>query len=776
MTGHIGARMARVQDDRLLAGDGHYVDDLDETGVLHAALVRSPIAMGELTRFDATEARAVDGVVLVLGPDEIAPLVDEVPLSWLLYGQQIPGWQVVGTTVRFVGQPLGVVLAASRAAAEDAAELVEMDFEEKPAVVGIAGARAADATLLYPETGSNQIGSFHFGTAVEELEEVFANAAHVVERDLVVPRISHSPMEPRGLVAEYTKATGELLVVSSTQVPHLVRQELAQALRLRQDQVRVVAPDVGGSFGQKASLAPDEAMVCLAAKLLGRKVKWIEDRTEALVAAYQGRGTFSRSRLALDADGRFLAIHADLHGDAGAFCSSGTGGTGPFQVAALMIEGPYRYDKAGATVTGWYTNATPTAAFRGYGMQEGTWIRERLVDEAARVLGIDPITLRHRNMLPSDALPHLTHTGVPFDNGDYPDVLARAAAIAEQKRKPSTDRVRRGIGLASMVEITAFAPSALLEMFHIHWSGYETSTIRVNEDGTVTVFSGVTNVGQGIDTALTQVAAERLGVPCDWIRVRLGDTAVTPYSNIGSQASRALALAGGALWNAADKLAHRMRALAAGYLDAAPEQVRLDGDTFRAEGGASMPWREVAHRGWLGWGRGEATAIRLEETVEFDPASITFGYATHGAQVAVDLDTGQTKVEDYWIVHDSGVIVNPAVAEGQMLGGFAMGLGSALHEQVTYDPNGQPTATTYLDYLVPLSEDVPDVVLEHVETPSGLIPGGFKGLGESGTIPPPAAIGNAVAAAVPEIAERITTTPLHPSRVWSWLDDAKLTR
>lgn len=771
---HIGERLPRVQDDRMLVGRGHYVDDLGEAGVLHAALVRSPIAMGQITHFNGTAAAQAAGVSLVLGPDDIAPLVDSVSLSWLIFGQQIADWKVIDTTVRYVGQPVGLVIATSRAAAEDAVELVDVDYTDQPAVVGIDAARADDATLLYPELESNKVASFHFGSPVDELEAVFAGAAHVIERELAVPRISHSPMEPRGLVAEWFPSTEHLVVTASTQVPHLVRQELAQALRLRQDQVRVVANDVGGSFGQKASLAPDEAIVCLAAKLLGRKIKWIEDRSEALIAAYQGRGTWSRSRLALDEHGRFLALHADLNGDVGAFCSSGTGGSGPFQVAGLMIEGPYKYEKAGSTVTGWYTNATPTAAFRGYGMQEGTWIRERLVDEAARELDIDPVRLRLQNMIQSEELPHVTHTGVPFDNGDYPAVLNRAKAIGEAKRRPSEGRIRRGVGLASMVEITGFAPTMLLEMFQIHWSGYETSTIRINEDGTVTVFSGATSVGQGIETALTQVAAERLGVPTEWIRVQLGDTGLVPYSNIGSQASRALALAGGALWDAADTLRVRMLGLAAAALQADVDAITYADGVFHGPEGASISWREVAHRGWLGWGRGDSRTIKLEETLEFDPPSITFGYATHGAQVAVDLDTGKIKVEDYWVVHDSGVIVNPMIAEGQMLGGLTMGLGSALHEQITYDPNGQPTSATYLDYIVPLSEDVPDVVLEHVETPSQLIPGGFKGLGESGTIPPPAAIGNAVAAAIPEIAEHIITTPLHPSRVWTMIADAGL--
>jgi carbon-monoxide dehydrogenase large subunit len=409
-------------------------------------------------------------------------------------------------------------------------------------------------------------------------------------------------------------------------------------------------------------------------------------------------------------------------------------------------------------------------------MQEGTWIRERLVDEAARELGIDPVELRERNMLKSGDLPFLTRTHIPYDNGDYPRVLARAVAIGNDKARASAGRVRRGIGLASMVEITAFAPSALLEMFNIHWSGWESATIRVNEDGSVTVFSGVTAVGQGIETALAQIAAERLGVPLGWVRVQLGDTATASFSNIGSQASRGVALAGGALWQAANKLRDRMDVLAGAALKADPDKVWFRDGAFHAPDGSSVTWREVAHRGWMGWGRKDHGQVQLQETVDYDPASITFGYATHGAQVAVDLDTAQITVEDYWVVHDSGVIVNPLIADGQLYGGVTMGLGAALYEQSTFAPDGRPTATTYREYTVPLSADVPDIVLEHVETPSKITPGGFKGVGESGIIPPPAAVGNALAAAVPEIAEFVVAVPLTPVKVWAMLDKAGLTR
>ncbi|MFB9387755.1 xanthine dehydrogenase family protein molybdopterin-binding subunit [Pseudonocardia petroleophila] len=770
-----------MQDDRMLRGHGRYVDDIDDVGTLHAAIVRSPVSSGEVIAVDTSRALALPGVSLVLGPDEVTAALGTIPHPWLIPGQQVADVKLADTQIRYVGQPLAVVVATSRAMAEDAAELVEIDFKERDAVVGVAAAAAPDAPLVYPELGSNRVGSMHYGDPAESLHDVFARAATVVDREFVIPRVGHNSLETRGLVADYVPGTGRLEVISSTQVPHLVRQELGRVLGLRVDRVHVVAPDVGGAFGQKTSLFPDETFVCLAAKTLGRRVKWIEDRSESLIAAYQGRGQRTRGRLALDVDGRFLALHLDIHGDLGAFPSTGTGGAGPFQVSGLMVEGPYRFELAAATVTAWYTNSVPTGAYRGYGMQESCYVRERLVDEAARVLGADPVELRERNMLGPDELPFVSRTQMPYDSGNYPEALTRAAAIGAERTTtvPISSRIRRGVGLASMTEITGFAPSALLEMFNIHWSGYDASRIRVNEDGTVTVFSGVTSIGQGIETALAQIAADRLGVPLDLVEVQLGDTDTAPYSNMGSQASRGLPLGGGALWQAADRMRTRMHELAAAYLKVDVSDVTFDGADFHGPAGATVAWTEIAHRGWMGWGRDltDPTApIALDELAEFDPPSITYGYATHGAQVAVDLDTGKVAVEGYWLVHDAGVVVNPLVAEGQMTGGVAMGIGAALLEEVGYSDTGQPITATYLDYLLPLSEDVPDIVQEHLVTPSALNPGGFRGLGESGIIPPPAAIANAVAAAVPEIAERLVELPMSPSAVWTLLEEAGLTR
>lgn len=772
--GLIGRALPRVHDPRILRGDGRYTDDLGNSDTLHAAVVRSPLAHGRITRFDATAALDSGAALLVLGPDELERHTGPLPTVWRIPGQRQLHIDIAVRTVRYVGQPIGLVVARSRAAAEDAAELVEISIDPLPAVPGIEAALAEDAPLLYPEAGSNVAGELRFGDPEDEIERVMAAAPHVVSRELAVQRVCFASIEPRGVHAEWLPATGRLTVTSSTQVPHPVRYALAVALGLRVDQIQVLAPDIGGAFGGKTTLHTDEAMVCLAAKLLGRAVKWTEDRAEALTASYQGRGQRALARLALDGDGRFLALEAHIAGDLGAFSTQG--GSGPFQVAGQSLEGPYRFAHAGATVTAVHTSAVPTGAYRGYGMQEACWIRERLIEEAARELALEPDELRLRNLVGPGEMPYTTRSGMTYDTGDYPATLRSALEAVRELPRVRTGRVRRGVAAVPSVEITGFAPTALLEMSGAEMSGWESGRVRVNEDGTVTVHAGAIAMGQGIETTLAQIVADRLGLPLDLIAVRLGDTETSPHTEMGSQASRSVVLSGGALMLAADRMRERMYALAANHLETSPEDLRLEGQVFRAgKTTRTATWCEVAHRGWLGWGRPEHGRIQLEETVDFDAPALTYAHASHAAAVAVDLDTGHVTVEGYWAFHDSGVLVNPLIAEGQIVGGVAQGLGLALMEEAAFDPgSAQPLTTSFSEYALPAQGDVPEVHVTHTETPSTFVPGGFKGLGEGGTLPPPTVVANAVADAVPEIAEGLTRTPLTPFRVWSLLAEAGL--
>ena len=769
----VGARVRRVNDPRLLRGEGRYVDDVHLAGMVHATIVRSPVAHGDVRTFDASGADAL----LVLGPDEIAAATDPLRCVWIAVGGQrqteVP---VSDRRVRYVGQPIGVVVAVSRPAAEDAAELIEVDFDELPTVSDQESALADGAPLLQPDWGTNVLADFRVGDDAETVEAAMAGAARVIERRLVIPRIVPSPMETRGVVASWDANMRELTMWTSSQTPHHVRDHLATTLRLSADQVRVVAPDLGGGFGAKEHLYPDEVMVALASMRLGRPVKWIEDRVEHFTATMHARDAIHYARLGMDDDGRFIAISSDVIGNNGAHPSNV--GTGPFRISGSMLPGPYRFTSAGVRIRGVLTNTTPTGAYRGFGMQEAAWVRERLVDEAARELGVDPVELRLKNMLSEDELPHTTPTLQDYDSGNYGEGLELLRDMVSKRDEPddANPRIRRGIGYASQVEFTGLGPSPVQKIVGFHLGGFETGVVRVDPDGSVVVSSGVMGMGQGIETTLAQIAADKLGVPLERVRVALGDTKVAPYSASGSIASRSMTVGGGAVTRASIALSDKMKRIAAHQLEADADDIELVDGVFGVMGvpGIGLSFEEVAASTWLGWDLPPGEEAGLEVKDMHEPSNISYSYSSHAAAVAVDLDTGKVDIEGYWVTHDVGTVINPMIVDGQVMGGVAQGIGIALYEKMTYGEGAQPTTTSFLDYLVPLSGDVPDLEIGHTEHPAPHIPGGMKGAGEGGTIPAPATVANAVAAAVPEIAGKILETPLSPGRMWELLHEAGL--
>ncbi|WP_162795433.1 xanthine dehydrogenase family protein molybdopterin-binding subunit, partial [Nonomuraea lactucae] len=473
-----------------------------------------------------------------------------------------------------------------------------------------------------------------------------------------------------------------------------------------------------------------------------------------------------RARLALDADGRFVALHADVVGDLGAHPSNV--GASPFAVTATTLPGPYRFDRTGVRLRGVVTTTTPTGSYRGFGQPEATYTRERLIDEAARRLGLDPVELRLGNMIGPDELPCATRTWQTYDSGDYPRALRTLRDLVTPPARD--DGRRRGVGFSCHVEATGLGPSMDMKAMGMQAGGFETAVLRMEPDASVVVASGVTGIGQGIETALAQLAADRVGVPLDRVRVVLGDTAATPYSSIGSIASRSLALGGGALVQAADRLREKILAIAAHRLEAAPDDLEITGSAVQVKGDprASLTLREIATSAWRAWDLPEGATPGLEERVSYDPPASTYAYGAHAAAVAVDPETGAVEVEGYWVVNDAGVLVNPAIVEGQIRGGVAQGIGMALTEEIVYTGDGQPI----IDYLLPTTREIPDIQVLCLETSSPITPGGMKGVGEAGTIGPPAAIGNAVAAALPEVAGDVTATPLTPEGLWTLLRNA----
>jgi aerobic carbon-monoxide dehydrogenase large subunit len=744
---HVGAPAPRREDARLITGRGRFVGGVRAPGEAHAVVLRSDVAHGRIRGCDVEKARAAAGVLDVITGEDARGMA----LPCAVLGPDRPThYPVLDDTVRYVGQPTAVVVAETAEAAHDAAALVDIDVEALPAVVGLETATASGAELLYPEWGTNVGTDFPLGDA----EAVTATAEHVVEMTFRLARVAPRPMEPRGVVADYDGET--LSVRTGTQAPHFVRDHVGSALGIPVNAIRVLGCDVGGGFGAKEHVYPDEVLICLAAVRLRRPVRWSEAPGDHLAATLHARDAVHRGRLALDADGRFVALFCDITGDLGAHASNA--GAGPLAVSALMSAGPYRFDMVGARVRGVVTTTAPTGSYRGFGQPEVTWTRERLIDEAARRLGVDPVELRLRNMLDPHEVPITTSMGQEYDSGDYGAILRTLRDRA--RSRDVEDGRRRGVGFSCHVEMTGVGPSQTMKGEGYLAGGFENAVVRMEPDASVVVHTGLTGMGQGIETTLAQVAADELGLPLDRVRVVLGDTAVTPYSPIGSIASRSLAVGGGALINAATALRDKLLAIAAHRLEVATGDLEIADGTVRVQGvpGAEVGLADLATAAWRGWDLPDGVLPGLEEQATYDPPAYVYSSGAHAVAVAVDPDTGAVEIEGYWVVNDSGVLVNPAIVDGQIRGGVVQGIGMALYEEVVYSPDGQPSAV----YDLPTAMEAPDIDVVHQRTPSPVTPGGTKGVGESGTISSPAAIGNAIAAALPEIAGRITATPLTP--------------
>ena len=764
----VGQAVRRREDPRLLTGQGSYVDDVVVPGMLHAAFVRSDLAHGRITRLDVDAARALPGVRAVFTAADLNATVSSMQPTMFQADPPpmpcAPLRPLAETDVRFVGDPIALVVAESRYVAEDACELVEVDYEPLPAVID-AETAADQVALVHPELGSNvavQIAS----PPDPELDAAFDSAPHVVTETLVQHRHTNVPMETRGVVAQFTPSTGDLDVWLSTQNPHEARQTCARALGIPEHHVRVRAGDVGGGFGQKFFTQRDELTVIAAAHRLGRAVKWIEDRRENLIAANHARADRVTVRLALDDDAHLLAVHLDHLEDCGAYPVGGTGGIGPFM--AMLFPGPYRVPKLGFRTTAVWTNTCGRGAYRGPWMME-TVAREEIVDLAARAVGVDPLELRRRNCVHADELPFTTAGGLVLDHVTPSETLEQAvdligydAVRAEQAR--DGDGRLLGVGLGLYVEPTSMASGNL---------GVETATVRVQPSGTVTVHLGTGSHGQSVETTMAQVVAEHLGVELDDVVVVQGDTGTAPFGG-GTGGSRTAVVAGGAARDAALVVRDKAARIAAHLLEAAPEDLEVEAGRVSVRGtptrGVSLA--EVARVALNApLELPPDIAPGLDATVTYQAPPITWSNACHACTVAVDPATGAVEILRYVVSEDCGKMINPMVVEGQIAGGVAQGIGGVLYEHFVYDEDGNPLTTTFLDYLVPTSTEVPTIEFGHVETPSPT-PGGHKGMGEGGAIGSPPCVFNAVADALARRGARLTDQPLSPSRVLDALADA----
>jgi carbon-monoxide dehydrogenase large subunit len=771
----IGQSVRRVEDPRLLQGLGRYSDDVSLPRQASAVIVRSPHAHARIRGLDASAALKAPGVVAVLtGAEMAADGLGNLPSD--ATRKRRDGSPAVTTPrpalargrVRHVGDPVALVVAETVEQAADAAALVAVDYEALPALAATAEATRPSAPVVWEEAPDNVAFVWDAGNR-EAVTRALAEAAHVATLDFVITRVAAAPLEPRAAVGDYDRRTDRYTLHTGIQHPHALRTILAeQVFRVPQSQVRVVTGEVGGSFGMRSGIYPELVLVLWAARRLGRPVKWTSDRREGFVTDEAGRDNVSRAELALDANGKFLALRVAITLNVGAYLTARSAGPGTNNVGG--IAGVYTTPAIHVQTTGVYTNTTPTGPYRGAGRPEATYAIERVIDVAARQLGIDPLELRRRNLIPLSAMPFKTGLVFTYDCGDFARgldmALGRAdAAGFETRRAEARQRGKlRGLGLANPIEVAGGPYTAL---------NPDTAEIRVNADGSVLVFTGSTSMGQGNETAFAQIVSDRLGVPPERIRVLWGDTD-TLDAGRGNGGSGALSVGGSAVTRASDKVIEHGRRIAAHQVEAAPQDVVFRDGRFSVTGtDKGVTFAAVARAAYQPRQLPAGMEPGFSETAAFRPPAVTFPNGTHVCEVEIDPDTGAARVVRYTVVDDVGRMVNPMLVKGQIHGGIAQGLGQGLFEDLTYDPaTGQLLAGTFMDYAMPRADDMPGFDVDSHEVPTQANPLGAKGVGEAGTVGALPALLNAVNDALAPLGVRHLDMPVTPERVWRAIQEA----
>ncbi len=761
-----GQRVGRIEDPALLRGAARFVDDIDLPGLVHAAFVRSPHAHATITALDATAARAVPGVHAVLTAADLAPYLKSDVLAVGLpspsYKQELHRPVLASRDVAHVGEPIAMVIADSRYVAEDAAALVQIDYEPLPVVADCRAALAPGAPLAHRTSPHNVVAEFDMGYG--EVVSAFAGAAHVFKESLWQHRAAAHSMEGRGNVAHYDPIEDVLTLWSSTQAPHAAMRILADILGRDENQMRVLTPEVGGGFGPKLVFYPEDAAVAVAALALGRPVKWIEDRREHFVASTQERDQYWDVEIALDREGRILGVRGALIHDHGAYTARGVNiAYGSAQSMTLAYEVPAFQLHVKLVAT----NKVPVTPVRGAGQPQGAFAMERLLDRAARELKLDRAEIRRRNLIPGDKMPYTkpmaTRGGIKvvLDSGDYPkcqaDALARAGWDGFAARQTAARHEGRylGIGLANFVEGTGRGP-------------FEPVTVRVAPSGKILIYTGAAAMGQGIKTALAQVVAEQLGGDMSSVTVTAGDSRAISMG-IGGFNSRQAVMAGSSAHTAAVKIREKALKIASHLLEAAAEDLEIEAGEVRVKGVPAMKVslaqvaRAVAGLPGYSLPGGVAPGLETTEHVVIDP--MTYANGTAVAEVEVDIETGAVRIDRLVLAHDCGRIINPMIVDGQLVGGAAHGIGNALYEWMGFDDNGQPVTTNLGEYLLLTATEMPTVELVHHESPTPLNPLGIKGVGESGVIPVPAAIISAIEDALQPFSAHISQAPLKPADI-----------
>ncbi len=779
-TGHVGRSLRRKEDPRLITGQATYVDDIAITGMLHAAFVRSPEAHARIVGIDPSAALERDDVVAVFTGEDLADLGAPLPMAWAPDGVEVNNpehWPLARGTVKHVGDPVAVVLSQDRYAAVDAAEEVLVEYEPLPVVTDIETALDEGAPLVHEQFGTNRSHEWSLGGG--DLEAGFAEADVIVERRVVNHRISGAPIEPRGVLANYK--AGAITVHSSTQVPHFVRLFMAILLGINEERVRIIAPEVGGGFGAKLQVTGEEILCAWASRKTGRPVKWVETRSEHMAVTHHGRDQVATIRIGAKRDGTLTALHARILADMGAYLMLLTP-TIP-SLGAFVMSGVYRIPAVQTDITGVFTNKVATDAIRGAGRPEATHMIEVGMDQLADELGMDRLELRRKNFIPKEEFPAEVAYGIVYDSGDYAGALDKLLthvdleAFEQERAEQAARGIARGIGFSTYTEICGLAPSRVTGPagFGLQTGLWESAIVRVTVTGNVMVYTGTSPHGQGHETTMAQVVADKLGVDPQQVEILHGDTA-TGAMGLGTYGSRTTAVGTESVARAADAVARKSRAIVAHALEAAPEDIELQDGRFVVAGSPDkgMTLAEISGMAHV---RPELLpedmSPGLDETSFYDPNNFVFPFGAHACVVDVEMDTGKVKVVRYVAVDDCGPAINPMLIDGQVHGGIAQAIGQALYEHIEYDEEGQLVTGTFVDYALPTAAEMPMFETDRTETPSPVNSLGVKGIGEAGTIAASPAVTNAVIDALRPHGVTYLNMPLTSERVWRAIEEAK---
>ncbi|HEY4026130.1 MAG TPA: molybdopterin cofactor-binding domain-containing protein [Candidatus Dormibacteraeota bacterium] len=775
ITTMVGARIHRREDPRLVRGLGRYADDFVRPHTAYLAVVRSPHAHARIRSIDLTEAKKAPGVVTILTAADFKKVISgamPVAPAFVPEKKTVPDrFPIAESEVAYQGEPVAVVVADTKYHAADAAELVLVDWDPLPAVIDLEKALEAASPRAHEDLPDNIGWDTTFSP---DAEAAFAAAEVVVKQRILQQRLAPTPMEPRGVLADWNGADQAMTMWLSSQNPHFIRLFIGGAMGIPETRFRVISPDVGGGFGSKISPYPEDYLVPAASKLLGRPVKWIETRTENLQNATHGRGQIFDVEIAGNRDGQLLGLKVTQYLDLGAYC----GTFGAFQACACLLPGAYIWKQVASRTVGVLTNKVPTDPYRGAGRPEATHLIERILDRFCDEIGRDPAEVRRKNFIKE--FPHTSPFGLVYDSGNYDGSLTRALELAgydQFKRDQEAARARGrylGVGISTWLEICGFGPSAATAPATGGLALTESAHVRVFPTGSVNVYVGTHSHGQGHDTTFPQIVADALGVPYDMIELRHGDTAEGPSFGYGTYGSRSLAVGGMAVLKAAHKVRDKARKIAAHMFEAAEEDVVFDQGQFYVKGSPEnrKAFGEVAFAAY-GAGLPESIELGLEAVAYFDPPNFVWPFGAHICMVEVDPETGGVEMLKYVAVDDCGNVINPMIVEGQIHGGIVQGIAQALFEEVVYSEDGTLRTGTLLDYSVPTANEIPPLTLDRTITPTPTNELGVKGIGEAGTIAASAAVINAICDALAPLGIHHVDMPASPDRLWKQIQEAK---